>query len=72
MNPLLVFDLENGIEHVKDGYSYINELECQLIIKICDLLLEVASSSNIGIITPYRAQAKMIEMEIKKSRCSTQ
>jgi len=65
LNPLLVFDLHNGVEVSRDGCSYSNELECQLIMEICDLLLEVTTSANIGIITPYKAQARMIQMNIK-------
>ena len=60
-----MFDMHDGAEHNKDGCSYSNELECQLIMKICSLLLEVKTSASIGIITPYRAQAKMIQTSIK-------
>lgn len=71
LNPLLVFDLHNGAEHIKDGSSYSNKLECQLIVKICKTLLEVASSSNIGIITPYKAQTRMIQTYIKSRYSSS-
>ena len=66
LNPLLVFDLCHGVEHSKDGCSYSNELECQLTMKICSLLFEVTTSASIGIITPYKAQARMIEMNVAK------
>ena len=66
-----MFDLHDGAEHIKDGFSYTNELECQLIIKICNTLLEVTTSSNIGIITPYKAQTKMIQMYIKSRYSSS-
>ena len=57
--------MHNGTEHSKDGCSYSNELECQLIMKMCSLLLEVKTSASIGIITPYKAQARMIQTSIK-------
>ena len=59
-----MFDLYNGTEDVKDGSSYSNELECQLIIKICNLLLEVVTAASIGIIAPYKAQVKMIQKNV--------
>lgn len=42
-------------------------MECQLVLEICQLLLdsEVVPSA-IGIITPYKAQEKVIKRELQK------
>ena len=47
--------------------SVYNRMECRLVLDICQLLLdsEVVPSA-IGVITPYKAQEKVIKRELQK------
>ena len=47
--------------------SVYNKEECQLVVAICRLLLDSEVVPNaVGIITPYKAQERMIGRELHK------
>ena len=66
LKPLLLFDSDQSVEDSRDGCSFSNVLECKLIMEICNLLLRRnLPHANIGIITPYRAQTKLIQSSLE-------
>ena len=46
--------------------SIINMTEATLVINICKVLLKSINCSQIGIITPYKAQERLIRTELKE------
>jgi len=67
LKPLLLFDSDESVEDSRDGCSFSNAIECKLILEICNLLLrKELPHANIGIITPYKAQAKLIQSYLER------
>ena len=67
LKPLLLFDSDQSVEDSRDGHSFSNVIECKLILEICNLLLgKNLPHANIGIITPYRAQTKLIQSSLER------
>uniref|UniRef100_A0A6I8P6J3 Senataxin n=1 Tax=Ornithorhynchus anatinus TaxID=9258 RepID=A0A6I8P6J3_ORNAN len=66
--PYLVFDVEDGLER-REHESYFNFQEIKLVIELIKMIKDKEkdiTSRNIGIITPYKSQKKMIQYELDK------
>ncbi|XP_014250678.1 probable RNA helicase armi [Cimex lectularius] len=66
VNKSLVFiDVEGVEEQVKDSWSYFNRAEIAKILLLLNELYEVVTPDQIGIITPYALQSKMISKRLE-------
>ncbi|XP_038601965.1 probable helicase senataxin [Tachyglossus aculeatus] len=66
--PYLVFDVEDGLER-REHESYFNFQEIKLVIELIKMIKDKEkdiTSRNIGVITPYKSQKKMIQCELDK------
>ncbi|XP_067398011.1 probable helicase senataxin [Emydura macquarii macquarii] len=66
--PYLVFDVADGHEK-RDNDSFANPQEVKLVMEIMKLIKEKKNDigfRQIGIITPYSAQKKMIQQELER------
>ncbi|XP_006894476.1 PREDICTED: probable helicase senataxin [Elephantulus edwardii] len=66
--PYLVFDVGDGSER-RDNDSYVNVQEIKLVLEIIKLIKDKRrdiSFRNIGIITHYKAQKRMIQNDLDK------
>ena len=65
-SPLAFFDLQWGHEERgRHGESKLNRLEARCIAKVAQALLADVAASDLGVITPYRAQAAEIRRRLR-------
>ena len=65
--PFLVFDVTVGHEESKEEGSIFNMAEASLVLKLCKVLLRDLKCSQIGVITPYKAQERIIKAQLKEA-----
>jgi superfamily I DNA and/or RNA helicase len=62
----LFFNLKSGVENTdNDSNSWSNEIEAQFVYELCKYLVK-SNFKNIGIITPYQKQLKLIQNFLRK------
>lgn len=61
--PVCFFDCDAGVEERQGGGSYVNQREAEFIVSMVGALLEaeVVHCKQIGVISTYKAQSRLIE-----------
>lgn len=69
MPSLCFFDVKSGQEHVDSDGSYFNQEEASFVVFLIEhLVLAGVEPTEIGVITLYKSQMRMIMQTLQSSR----